>query len=67
MELILISLAVLFFIIIIVKIFTLPINIAKSKNLSDNEITMITVLTWCGLFTGITWLIALCLAVCYKE
>ena len=52
---------------IVIKIFTLPISIANKKNLASNEITTIRILTWCGLFAGITWFIALCLALSYKE
>lgn len=52
---------------IVIKVFTLPISIANNKNLASNEITTIRILTWCGLFAGITWFIALCLALSYKE
>ena len=52
---------------IVIKVFTLPISIANNKNLASNEITTIRLLTWCRLFAGITWFIALCLALSYKE
>ena len=52
---------------IVIKVFTLPISIANNKNLASNEITTIRILTWCGLFAGITWFIALCMALSYKE
>lgn len=52
---------------IVIKVFTLPISIANNKNLASNEITTIRILTWCGLFAGITWFIALCMAISYKE
>jgi len=66
-ETILIILAMIFVIFIVIKVFTLPISIANNKNLANNEITTIRILTWCGLFAGITWFIALCLALSYKE
>ncbi len=64
----LISLLLLLLVVIIVfKIFTWPISIAKGKNLGSNEITTVRVLTWLGIFAGITWVIALCLAIVYKR
>ncbi len=66
-EIILPILAIVLILFIVIKIFTLPINIANNKNLAHNEITTIKILTWCGLFAGITWFIALCLALSYKE
>jgi len=66
-ETILIILAVIFILLIVIKVFTLPISIAKNKNLESKDITTIRILTWCGLFAGITWLIALCLALSYKN
>jgi hypothetical protein len=66
-EIILPILAIILILFIVIKIFTLPINIANNKNLASNEITTIRILTWCGLFAGITWFIALCLALSYKE
>ena len=65
-ETILIILAVILVLFIVIKVFTLPISIANNKNLASNEITTIRILTWCGLFAGITWFIALCLAISYK-
>jgi len=66
-ETILIILAVIFILFIAIKVFTLPISIAKNKNLESKDITTIRILTWCGLFSGITWLVALCLALSYKS
>ncbi len=66
-ETVVIVLAVILVLFIIIKIFTLPISIAKNKNLESKDITTIRILTWCGLLAGITWLIALCLALSYKE
>ncbi len=62
--LILVVVLVLF---VVIKIFIFPISIANRKNLTKNEISTIRILTWCGLFAGITWFIALGLAIFYKE
>ena len=67
LETVLIILAIILVMFIAIKVFTLPISIANNKNLASNEITTIKILTWCGLLAGITWFIALCLALTYKE
>lgn len=66
-EIILAVLATILILFIVIKVFTLPISIAKNKNLESKDITTIRILTWCGLFAGITWFIALCLALAYNE
>ena len=63
----LIFLVVILAIFIAIKVFFLPINIANNKNLTNNERTTIHILTWCGLFAGITWFIALFLAINYDD
>lgn len=61
------SAAVIIAIILIIWFFLLPIKIAERKNLTPNEGRTIIILTWCGLITGgITWWIALFLAIFYK-
>lgn len=50
-----------------IYIFPLPIRIASGKNLTNNEMSTIQVLTWCGLFVGVTWFIALFLAITYDD
>lgn len=66
-EIILAVLATILILFIVIKVFTLPISIAKNKNLESKDITTIRILTWCGLFAGITWFIALCLALAYNK
>ena len=44
-------------------VFTLPINIGESKDLPRSEMRPIRILNWCALLAGITWFIALYLAV----
>ena len=48
-------------------IFFLPINIGTSKNLSNDAMRWIRIFTWCGLFTGGLWFVALFLAVTGKA
>lgn len=66
-EMFLFIIATIVAIIVAYYIFTIPIRIAKNKNLSKNEFSTVCVLNWLGLFAGITWVIALCLAIAYKE
>ena len=44
-------------------VFTLPINIGEAKGLPRSEIRPIRILNWCALLAGITWFIALYLAI----
>ena len=44
-------------------VFTLPIKIGERKALPRSEMRPIRILTWCALLAGITWFIALYLAV----
>ncbi len=53
--------------VVAIRIFLIPISIANSKNLTPNETATIKILTWLGLFNGITWFIALFLSFLYKE
>lgn len=45
------------------QIFTIPIRIAEGKGLTRNEMRPIRILNWCALLAGITWFIALYLAI----
>ena len=44
-------------------LFTLPIEIGEAKGLPRSEMRPIRILNWCALLAGITWFIALYLAV----
>ena len=37
----------------------IPIIIAKNRNMPRGDITLIAILSWAGLFFGITWVVAL--------
>ena len=48
-------------------LFTLPIRIGEKKELSRSEMRPIRILNWCALLAGITWFIALYLAITAKS
>ena len=48
-------------------LFTLPINIGEAKGLPRSEMRPIRILNWCALLAGITWFIALYLAITAKS
>lgn len=48
-------------------ILTIPMRIARAKDLSIRRAKLIFILQWLGLFNGITWLIALVLAFLYSD
>ena len=52
------------FIVFIVMIWFLPVFIAKKRQTEDKGI--ITILATLEAFTGITWIVALCMA-CFKQ
>jgi len=47
-------------------IVSVPINIAKRKGVKGSDLTTIIILSWLGIFFGITWIIALIYA-CAAE
>lgn len=67
MEVIIDLVLLIIFIYVAYKIFIIPIGIAKNRNLSGNDLTLITILTWCGLITGVSWFIALLLSLLYRS
>lgn len=55
-------------IIALVIFFTrLPITIAKNRGVSGDELSTISTLSWLSLIFGVTWFIALALALIYKP
>lgn len=53
---------------IVVVIAYVPITIAKHRNLSDSKIKIIKILSWVALITGgLTWAVAIGLALIYKP
>lgn len=45
----------------------LPITIAKDRNITGSKLRIISVLSWVSLLTGVTWIIALVLALVYET
>lgn len=56
-------------IILIAAIFLIrvPVMIAKTRGISGSELSTIDILSWVGVFFGITWLIALVLSLVYQP
>jgi hypothetical protein len=44
----------------------LPIFIAKTRNISAVDITVVKILSWVGIIIHLTWIIALLIA-CFRE
>lgn len=68
MEILLIYL--IFFIIIGIIaywIIQVPIMIAKNRGISGSELSTISILSWCSLIVGITWIIAIILSLVWKP
>ncbi len=61
-----ILLMAIFLLVIIISI-SIPIRIAKSRNLSKSHLDTVKMLTYLGLIFGITWIVALILACVYPE
>ncbi|MCL2758023.1 MAG: SHOCT domain-containing protein [Alphaproteobacteria bacterium] len=49
-----------------IVIIRIPIIIAKNRGITDSNLTTIAVLSWFGLFFGITWVIALVLSLVWQ-
>lgn len=58
---------IIFVIVLFVLVIRLPIVIAKSRGVSDDELTAISILSWLGLICGVTWIIALVLSLIYQP
>lgn len=58
---------IIFIVIFCFLIIPIPGNIAANRGISGSELQTIKILSWCGLFWGITWFIALGLALIWKP
>ncbi|MBR5599440.1 MAG: SHOCT domain-containing protein [Alphaproteobacteria bacterium] len=68
MDTVLLSIILLLCFTLFIFITTLPIRITKLRGVSDEELTTIAILSWCGvIFFAITWIIALILSLVYKP
>lgn len=48
-------------------IIQVPILIATKRGISESELSVISILSWCGIFLGITWLIAIVLSLIWQP
>ena len=49
-----------------VFLITIPIMIAKSRGITGGGMTTIVILSWLGIFFGVTWIIALILSIVWS-
>jgi hypothetical protein len=54
-------------IVLFIYLIQVPVFIARGRGISGAELTTITVLSWCGIFFGITWVVALILALVWQP
>lgn len=57
----------IFFMTLIIFCLYVPIMVAKSRGIDGADLTTITVLSWFGVFGGVTWVVALALALIYQP
>lgn len=57
----------LLLIIIGVFVIRIPIIIAKTRGVNGGNLTVVAILSWLGIFFGLTWIIALILALVYQS
>jgi len=62
-----IVLSIIALIAVLIFIIQVPIMVAKSRGVTGSELSTVTILSWCGLFFGITWFIAIILALVYEP
>ncbi|GMO61067.1 MAG: hypothetical protein Ta2D_06880 [Rickettsiales bacterium] len=48
-------------------IIQIPIKIAEHRNLKDDDMKIIKILSWMGIILGFTWMIALILSLVYSS
>ncbi len=52
---------------LIIFIIRIPIIVAKSRGVGGSELSTITLLSWCSLLIGVTWIVALVLALVWQP
>lgn len=58
-----VSIFAVLYLVLLCIFFFLPIKVARERNLSPRDMSLVKILTWCSIVTGgTTWFIALCLA-----
>ena len=56
-----------FFICAAVWFIRLPIRIAERRGLTNTQISVVALLSWCGVFFGITWTVALVFSLVWEN
>ena len=61
----------LIFIILLITVFVIiiriPITIAQMRGIAGSDLTIISILSWLGIFFGLTWIIGLILSLIYEP
>ena len=52
---------------VFIGIISIPIMIAGARGICGGRKTTITILSWLGIFLGITWVVALCLSLIWEP
>ena len=64
---ILIAIAIVLALIVAILIIRIPIVIAKNRGITGGDLTTIGLLSWLGIFFGVTWVVALILAFIWSS
>lgn len=58
-----------FFVVVcfLLMVILIPVSIAKKRGITGTELATISILSWLGAIIGITWIIALILALIWKP
>lgn len=67
MEKFLTGLSIIAGVVLLIVIINIPGFIARKRNVDRNNLMLIIILQWCGLLAGVTWLIALILALTHHS
>ena len=67
MEIFFFLLIFIFIISMAVFVIQIPIMIAKNRGITGDNLNIIQILSWLGIFMGITWFVALTLSLVWKS
>ena len=57
----------IFLLCVAVWVIRIPVRIAESRGLTNTQISIVAVLSWCGIFFGVTWTVALILSLVWEN
>lgn len=58
---------IILFITVFITIIRIPIIIAQMRSITGSDLTIIAILSWLGIFFGLTWIIGLVLSLVYEP